>query len=89
MGFDLDFEDYNEWDVEGVNPLAEAEVEAQVRHKEGEEAWRALMAKVWEAVCFNEKSVVKKLVSLFFLFLFSLSRQGRIEEEPFPGRSRS
>ena len=60
--FDYDFSDYNEWEEEGVNPADEVEDLEQVRKGEGEEAWRALMLKVWEAVCLNEGPVIRRLV---------------------------
>lgn len=61
--FNYDFDDYHEWEEEGVNPADAVEEMEEVRQKEGEEAWRALMPKVWEAVCMNDGPVVRKLVS--------------------------
>ena len=60
--FNYDFDDYHEWEAEGVNLISDVEEMEEVRQKEGEEAWRALMLKVWEAVCLNNGLVIKKLV---------------------------
>ena len=62
--FDYDFGGYDEWEEEGVNPSSEVEDSEEVRLKESEEAWRALMSKVWEAVCLNDGPVIRKLVNL-------------------------
>ena len=61
--FDYNFSDYGEWWEEGINPADEVEDLEEVRQKEGEEAWRALMLKVWEAICLNDAPVIRKLVS--------------------------
>ena len=57
--FDHAFGDYEEWKL----PPEEVEDLEEIRQKEGQEAWRALMLKAWEAVCSNDRTVVRKLVS--------------------------
>ena len=61
--FNHDFDDYNEWKEEGTNQAAEVENMEEIRQKEGEEAWRALMLKVWDAVCLYDRPAFRKLVS--------------------------
>ena len=64
--FEYDFEDFKEWEDEGVNPGGDVESEEEVRGVEEREAWRALMVRTWEAVLENEKGTVKKLVRVSF-----------------------
>ena len=64
LEFDYDFEDYDEWEEEGVNPANNIELGEMIWSKEGQEAWRALMMEAWEAVSQNRDGVVKHLVSL-------------------------
>lgn len=61
--FDYNFQDFKEWEEEGVDPEAEIETMEIVREREGSEAWRALMVKVWEAISENKAGVIRKLVS--------------------------
>ena len=61
--FDYNFEDNKEWEEEGVNLEGEIETMEEIREREGSEAWRALMVKVWEAVSENKAGVIRKLVS--------------------------
>lgn len=61
--FDYDFDDFEEWEEEGVNLLGEIEEMEEIREREGGEAWRALMVKVWEAISENKAGVIEKLVS--------------------------
>lgn len=70
--FDFNFEDYAEWEEEGVDPSQEPETEEEMKRNEGEEAWRALMVKVWEAISRNEGGVVRKLVDLSYFSTFPL-----------------
>ena len=59
--FEYDFNDYEEWDEEGVDMTHPIEDMEQVKQHEESEAWRALMKRVWDAVSRNE-AVVKRLV---------------------------
>ena len=61
--FDYNLSDYGEWEEEGINPADDVENLEEVKQKEGEEAWRALMLRVWEAICLNDAPVIRKLVS--------------------------